>query len=86
MDGTMQIELRCPTCPVCLQAAPETPAAEILDRMFEEGPWFGLADGDTFEDMIAATLSKRGKIRCPDCLHSVTIREEKLPCFSGLPA
>lgn len=82
----MQIELRCPHCPACFEAAAETPAAEILDRMLEDGPWFGLADGDTFEGMVAATLGKRGKIRCPYCLRSVSIRENQLPCFSGLPA
>ena len=44
-----------------------------------------LTDGDTFEDMVAAALMKRGSIRCPDCLQSVSIRAEELPCFSGLP-
>ena len=42
------------------------PAMEVLARMIDEGPWFALAEGETFEDMIFAALTSRGAICCPD--------------------
>jgi hypothetical protein len=74
----MQIELSCASCSCRFVAPPETSAAEILDRMFEEGPAYALGDGETFEDMIFATLTKRGNIACPDCGEAVGISEESL--------
>jgi hypothetical protein len=74
----MQIELRCPRCPCRFSAAPETPADQVVDLMIEEGPWFALARGETFEDMIFAALVARGKIRCPECGVAVAIHEESL--------
>jgi hypothetical protein len=74
----MQIELRCPSCPCVLAAPPETPALEILERMTNESPWFGLADGDTFEDMIFHALLRRGRISCPECGTAVLVQEESL--------
>jgi len=73
-EGIMQVELHCPSCACRFGAAPETPFDEVLDRMVDEGPWFGLAEGDTFADMISAALSARGVIRCPDCLEAVAVR------------
>ena len=63
----MQVELYCPHCCCRFVAAPETPAAEVLDRMAEEGPWYALGDGETFEDMIFTTLFSRGDIHCSEC-------------------
>ena len=57
----MGIELYCPNCSHRFASAPETPALEILDRMFEDGPWFGLGDGETFEDMIFHALTEQGE-------------------------
>jgi hypothetical protein len=74
----MQIELYCPCCTCQFKAAPETPAAEIIDRMTEEGPWYALGDGETFEDMIFAALTARGTIRCPQCGEPVSVSEESL--------
>jgi hypothetical protein len=74
----MQVELRCPSCACHFSAPPETPYAVILDRMIDEGPWFGLAEGETFEDMIFAALTSRGAIRCPDCSRAVAVSEESL--------
>jgi hypothetical protein len=74
----MQVELRCPSCACHFGAAPETPYDEVLDRMTDEGPWFGLAEAPTFEDMIAATLAARGSIRCPDCSRAVAVGEQDL--------
>ena len=71
----MLIELHCPRCSCCLRAAPETPAAEILDRMTEEGPWFALDDGETFEDMVFAALLRRGRILCPECRTILSVGE-----------
>ena len=74
----MQIELRCRRCGTYFSAAPDTPYDEVLDRMIDEGPWFGLAEGDTFEDMIFAALATRGVIRCSDCSRPVAVGEPSL--------
>jgi hypothetical protein len=46
--------------------------------MIDEGPWFGLAEGETFEDMIFAALATRGAIRCSDCSAPVAVNEQSL--------
>lgn len=74
----MQIELLCPNCSCRFAAPPETSAAEILERMSQNGPWYFLGDGDTFEDMIFATLTADGDISCPDCMEPVQVSEESL--------
>jgi len=74
----MQIELHCPRCACHFTAPPDTPGSEILDRMVDEGPWFALGEGDTFEDMIFAALTARGRICCPDCREAVCVSEETL--------
>jgi hypothetical protein len=74
----MQIELRCPDCPCAFCAAPDTPADEVVERMIDDGPWFALAEGTTFEDMIFSALLLRGDIRCPQCGQAVSIQEESL--------
>ena len=45
----MQIELHCPGCSCRFAASPETSFEEIRARMFDEGPWYELGDGATFE-------------------------------------
>jgi hypothetical protein len=74
----MQVELFCPDCLHCFVADPNTPAAEVIDRMMEVGPWQGLGDGETFEDMIFHALMEHGSIRCPQCNGPATIIEESL--------
>ncbi len=74
----MLLELRCPCCGCHLSGSPETPSEDILDRMTDDGPWFALAEGDTFADMIEAALSSRGAIHCPDCCGVVAVREASL--------
>ena len=74
----MQIELDCPRCHCHFESSPDSPACEVLDRMTEEGPWFALGDGATFEDMIFTALTERGAILCPDCNHPVSVTEESL--------
>ena len=74
----MQVELYCPHCFCRFAAAPETPAAEVLDRMAEEGPWYALGDGETFEDMIFSTLFASGSIRCSECGEPVSVTEQTL--------
>jgi hypothetical protein len=78
----MQVELYCPHCSCHFAASPDTPAAEVLDRMSEDGPWYALGDGETFEDMIFAALLGRGAIRCPECGDPVTVSEESLGQFT----
>src|SRR5262245_39289299 len=74
----MQVELYCPRCSCSFAAEPETPAAEVLDRMAEGGPWYALGDGETFEDMIFSTLFVCGTIRCTDCGEAVSVSEQSL--------
>jgi hypothetical protein len=74
----MQVELFCPKCERRFTAAPETPAAAVLDRATEEGPWTALGDGETFEDAVAAALANRGGDRCPCCGGDATVSEESL--------
>jgi hypothetical protein len=77
-EVAMRIELHCPDCSCHFGAAPEAPATEILDQMIEEGTWYALGDGETFEDMIFAALTSRGLIRCPECGEAVSVSEESL--------
>ena len=74
----MQVELYCPCCPCRFSAPPDTPAAEVWDRMTEEGPWYALGDGETFEDMIFSSLTEQGHIDCPECGAPVSVSEESL--------
>jgi hypothetical protein len=74
----MQIELHCPGCLFHFSAPPDAAAAEILNQMIEEGPWLALGRGETFEDMIFAALTSRGKICCPDCQEPLEVSEESL--------
>jgi hypothetical protein len=74
----MQIELYCNCCSCRFAAPPETSANEITDRMFEQGPWYALGDGETFEDMIFASLTEDGNIACPECGDPVAVSEESL--------
>lgn len=69
----MQIHLCCTRCPCRFSAAADTPAAEVLDRMTDDAPWFALAEGETFEDMVFAALGARGKILCPECRAEVVV-------------
>jgi hypothetical protein len=74
----MYVELACPSCPCQFGAAADTAADEVVQRMTDEGPWFGLAPGDCFEDMIGTALSRRGRILCPDCGRPVDVQEFRL--------
>jgi hypothetical protein len=46
--------------------------------MTDEGPWYALGDGETFEDMIFTALTSRGAIHCPECGEAVSVSEESL--------
>ena len=72
----MSMELRCPRCACYVGAPAGAPYVDIIDRMIAEGPWFGLARGATFADMILATLASRGTIRCPECAAGVAVIEQ----------
>jgi len=74
----MQVELYCPRCHCSFVAEPDMPAAEVLDRMAEEGPWYALGDGETYEDMIFSTLFAGGAIRCADCGEAAVVTEQSL--------
>ena len=74
----MQVELYCSKCTSRFAADPNTPALDIMDRMFEHGPWFCLGDGETFEDMIFNALTANGDIPCPWCDEPVHVAEESL--------
>ena len=74
----MQIELYCECCSCRFAAPPEASADEVADRMFETGPRYTLGEGETFEDMIFATLTEDGHIACPECGDPVFVSEESL--------
>ena len=82
----IEIELFCPSCLNRFVAGAQTPADEIIDRMRDEGPWYALANGASFEDMICSALLYRGAIRCPDCYEPVLIREKTLGCLIDMLA
>ena len=74
----MQVELHCRRCASRFAAAPDTPAAEVLERMACEGPWYALGDGETYEDMIFSTLFACGSIRCSECGEPADVTEQSL--------
>lgn len=74
----MQVELLCDSCGTSFAAPPETAAEDVVDRMTSDGPWFGLGEGETFEDMIFSALTSRGAIFCPCCGEQVAVSEESL--------
>jgi hypothetical protein len=74
----MQIELHCEHCFCRFAAPPDAPAEEVLERMTEDGPWYALGDGETFEDMIFGALTSRGVIHCPECGEPAGVSEESL--------
>ena len=74
----MQIELDCPRCHCHFASDPDASAGEVWQRMTEEGPWFALGEGATFEDMIYNALTSRGVILCPDCGQAASVNEESL--------
>jgi hypothetical protein len=74
----MHVELYCPRCCMSFVAEPETPAHEVLDRMADQGPWYALGDGETYEDMIFSTLFACGTIRCSSCGEPASVSEQSL--------
>jgi hypothetical protein len=71
----MEVELYCSCCMNRFSAPPDCPRDVVLDRLTDEGPWFALAEGEVFEDMIFVALLDRGTIACPECRAPVDIRE-----------
>jgi hypothetical protein len=78
----MQLELHCPRCFCRFSAPPGTPADEVVERMIQEGPWYALGDGETFEDMVYSALTSRGAIHCPECGEPVDVSEESIGRFT----
>src|SRR5262249_61954654 len=74
----VEIELHCPSCLSNFTASPEATPEQIVQRMTEEGPWYALANGNSFEDMVCLALLNRGAINCPDCASPVSIREKSM--------
>jgi hypothetical protein len=75
---TMDIELFCTTCGSHFVAPAHARENEIHERMTDDGAWYDLGDGHTFEDMIFSTLTQRGAICCPRCGDLVHVSEESL--------
>ncbi len=69
----MDIHLCCPRCPCRFSSAPDASAEEVMDRMNGDAPWFALAEGETFEDMVFAALEARGRILCPDTVSHLEV-------------
>jgi len=69
----MWIHLYCSSCSCLFSALADTPASQVLDRMTDDAPWFALAEGDTFEEMVSAALQRRGKLICPECREEIQV-------------
>jgi hypothetical protein len=74
----MQVEWYCPCCCSLFAASPETPFAQVLEQMSEEGPWYTLGDGETFEDVLFTALTSQGEVLCRECGEPLTVSEENL--------
>lgn len=74
----MGIELHCPRCRCRFASPADSPAAEVFDRILEEGPWCALGDGETFEDLIHSALTARDVIRCRSCGTPASVSEHSL--------
>jgi hypothetical protein len=79
----MEIELRCPVCRCRFGAPADTPSDCIVERMLDDGPWYALAEGETFEEMVWTALCDRGRILCPECRHEVSVRSVDAPVDAG---
>jgi hypothetical protein len=65
-EETMDIRLNCTRCACHFRAPWYTPADQVLDRM-DAAPWFRMAAGDTFEELVATAVATGERIRCPQC-------------------
>lgn len=74
----MHVELYCPRCRFGFVASPDSPVADALERITEEGPWSTLGDGETLEDRISAELCDQDALCCPECGRPAVVREESL--------
>lgn len=71
----MHIDLSCPTCSCEFTAPLRLPATAVREQMAEGGCRYRLAEGETFEEMILATLVREGYVGCPDCGGAVVLSE-----------
>ncbi len=69
----MQLYLHCPNCSCRLSAPADLPTEDVVTLMTADAPWFALADGETFEDMVFTALQNRGRILCPNCREEVLV-------------
>src|SRR5438046_223275 len=76
--NAMRIELQCTICPCRFVAPTKVSEEDMRARITDDGSWYALGDGNTFEDMISAALSERGASRCPECGDPVPVNEESL--------
>ena len=74
----MHIKLPCDRCGCRFTCPEDAPAADVLERITAEGPWFALGDGATVEDRLFADLSAQDEVCCPRCGTEVAWSEESL--------
>jgi hypothetical protein len=74
----MQLELQCCRCAYHSTVYQHPRTSQIWNQLTEEGPWFALGDGQTFEDRISATLIADDETRCPECGGRLAVSEESL--------
>jgi hypothetical protein len=79
----MQVELHCDRCGGCFLTTLDLAADAALTTLHEEGPWFALGDGETFEDRISVSLSGPGAPHCRDCGAPAVLSEESLGRLSS---
>jgi hypothetical protein len=78
----MAFELHCPRCTHDFSVPADSPAAEVLEQLADEGPWCTLGDGETLEDKVYTALSCEQAVCCPGCGSPVSVGQESLGEFA----
>ena len=78
----MTFQLHCSRCAQDFRVPVDSPAAAVLERVAEDGPWCALGDGETFEDTVYTALSSQQSVSCPCCGGPVSASEDSLSQFS----
>ena len=77
-EPAMRIELQCTSCLNHFVAPADANGDAVREQMLNEDAWYNLGDGQTFEDMIFATLMDNGAIACSHCGEPAMVSEESI--------
>lgn len=82
----MHIELNCSCHPTGFRARASTSGDRVRSLLADVAASYELADADTFEGMVLATLVRWGGIRCHDCGEGVSVQAISRPARASIPA